>query len=100
MELKPGYKQTELGIIPDDWDVLPLGELGEGLIGLTYKPSDVREQGTLVLRASNIRNDALAFDDNVFVISEIPDRIRARVGDVLVCVRNGSRALIGKTALI
>lgn len=25
MELKPGYKMTEIGIIPDDWNILPLG---------------------------------------------------------------------------
>ena len=24
MELKPGYKQTEVGVIPEDWDVYPL----------------------------------------------------------------------------
>lgn len=24
MELKPGYKQTEVGVIPEDWDVEPL----------------------------------------------------------------------------
>src|SRR5882672_7904284 len=55
MEVKPGYKQTEVGIIPEDWNVKPLGELGESLIGLTYKPSDVRQHGTLVLRSSNIQ---------------------------------------------
>jgi type I restriction enzyme S subunit len=100
MAVKPGYKQTELGVIPSDWSITPLGELGEALIGLTYKPSDVREHGTLVLRSSNIQGDALAFDDNVFVDAEIPERIRVRPGDVLVCVRNGSRNLIGKTALL
>ena len=100
MEVKPGYKQTEVGVIPEEWDVQPLGELGEALIGLTYKPSDVREHGTLVLRSSNIQNDALAFDDNVFVDADIPERIKVRPGDVLVCVRNGSRNLIGKTALL
>mgnify|MGYP001551231690 CR=1 FL=1 len=26
MELKPGYKQTEVGVIPEDWDVYPLAE--------------------------------------------------------------------------
>ena len=100
MEVKLGYKQTEVGVIPEDWRVQPLGELGEALIGLTYKPSDVREHGTLVLRSSNIQNDALAFEDNVFVDAEVPDRIMVRLGDVLVCVRNGSRNLIGKTALL
>jgi len=24
MELKPGYKQTEVGIIPEDWEAVPL----------------------------------------------------------------------------
>jgi type I restriction enzyme S subunit len=100
MEVRPGYKHTEVGVIPEDWNVKPLGELGEALIGLTYKPSDVREYGTLVLRSSNIQNDALAFDDNVFVDTHIPERIMTRPGDVLVCVRNGSRTLIGKTALL
>ena len=100
MEVRPGYKQTEVGVIPEDWDVKALGELGDALIGLTYKPSDVREHGTLVLRSSNIQNDALAFDDNVFVDTVIPERIMVRPGDVLICVRNGSRGLIGKTALL
>ncbi len=27
MEVRPGYKQTEVGVIPEDWDVKPLGEL-------------------------------------------------------------------------
>jgi type I restriction enzyme S subunit len=99
-DVPPGYKRTEVGVIPEDWEVSPLGDLGEALIGLTYKPSDVREHGTLVLRASNIQNDALTFDDNVFVDCSIPERIMARPGDVLICVRNGSRQLIGKTALL
>ena len=27
MEVKPGYKQTEVGVIPEEWDVLPLGKV-------------------------------------------------------------------------
>jgi type I restriction enzyme S subunit len=80
--------------------VKPLGEIGEALIGLTYKPTDVCQHGTLVLRSSNIQNDALAFDDNVFVDAAIPERIRVLNDDVLICVRNGSRDLIGKSALL
>ena len=100
MEVRPGYKKTEVGIIPDDWNVKTLGEAGESLIGLTYKPSDVRTHGILVLRSSNIQSDVLAFDDNVFVDTDVPERIKVRPGDLLVCVRNGSRNLIGKTALL
>ena len=50
MELKPGYKHTEVGVIPQDWEVKALGDIGESLIGLTYQPNDVRPDGILVLR--------------------------------------------------
>lgn len=100
MELMPGYKRSDVGVIPDDWDAKPLGEIGDSLIGLTYRPSEVRKYGTLVLRSSNVQNGTLCFDDNVFVDADIPERIMVRPGDILVCVRNGSRDLIGKAALI
>jgi type I restriction enzyme S subunit len=28
MEVKTGYKQTEVGVIPEEWEVKPLGEIG------------------------------------------------------------------------
>ena len=100
MELKPGYKLTEVGVIPEDWEVKRLSEIGEPLIGLTYKPSDVRSNGLLVLRSSNVSEGTLQFDDNVFVDMDVPERIIVRKGDILICVRNGSRELIGKCAQI
>jgi type I restriction enzyme S subunit len=100
LPVRVGYKQTEVGVIPEDWEVTKLGEIGECLIGLTYKPSNIKTDGTLVLRSSNVQNGSLAFDDNVYVDADISDRIRVRDGDILVCVRNGSRSLIGKCALL
>jgi type I restriction enzyme S subunit len=100
MAVKKGYKQTEVGVIPEDWGVKQLKDIGEALIGLTYSPSNVSSDGILVLRSSNIQRGRLCFDDNVFVKSSVPDRIMVRSGDILICVRNGSRDLIGKSALI
>lgn len=100
MKLIPGYKRSDVGVIPDEWDAKPLGDIGGSLIGLTYRPSEVRKYGTLVLRSSNVQNGTLCFDDNVFVEADIPERIMVKPGDILVCVRNGSRDLIGKAALI
>jgi type I restriction enzyme S subunit len=99
-ETKSGYMQTEVGAISQDWTVKSLREIGESLIGLTYKPTDIRTDGILVLRSSNIHEGSLRFDDNVFVDAEVPDRIMVRNGDILICVRNGSRDLIGKCAKI
>jgi type I restriction enzyme, S subunit len=33
--LPEGYKLTEVGVIPEDWEVKSLGQIGEALIGLT-----------------------------------------------------------------
>jgi type I restriction enzyme, S subunit len=95
-----GYKQTDVGVIPDNWDVVPMGNIGESLIGLTYHPSDVKRSGVLVLRSSNIQNGRLAFDDNVYVEMDLTERVITKENDILICVRNGSRRLIGKCVLI
>ncbi|MDW3218631.1 MAG: restriction endonuclease subunit S [Acidimicrobiales bacterium] len=83
-----------------DWPRVQLGEIGQSLIGLTYRPDDVKSSGTLVLRSSNIQDGSLAFDDNVYVDCAIPERIRVRENDILICVRNGSRRLIGKSVIL
>jgi type I restriction enzyme S subunit len=85
----------------DPWKLYPLGEIGETRGGLTYTPDDVVEQGgTLVLRSSNIQDGQIAFDDCVYVSCEVPKKSIVRDGDILLCVRNGSRRLIGKSLLI
>ncbi len=77
-----------------------LGDIGQSIIGLTYSPEEVKRSGTLVLRSSNIQDGRLTFEDNVYVDSNIPDRIRIRDNDILICVRNGSRRLIGKSVML
>jgi len=95
-----GYKQTEVGVIPEDWEVVEFSEIGEAIIGLTYSPSDVNSSGKLVHRSSNIQNNQLAYDDNVYVTCNVPDKLILKKNDILICVRNGSRNLIGKSAII
>ncbi|MEZ8650817.1 hypothetical protein AB6D92_17745 [Vibrio splendidus] len=96
------YKPTHLGWlheIPAHWEVKRLKYLGEAIIGLTYSPDDVVDssgEGTLVLRSSNVQNKKLAFEDNVYVNKDIPEKLKTQLGDILICARNGSRALIGK----
>lgn len=83
-----------------DWDERLLGDIGETLIGLTYSPSQVGINGDLVLRSSNIQNGALDLKDTVRVTADVPARIRIQQSDILICVRNGSRSLIGKSLLL
>jgi type I restriction enzyme S subunit len=99
------YKPVDLGWlteIPCHWEIKRLKYLGEAIIGLTYSPDDVvdENEGTLVLRSSNVQQARLSFDDNVYVNKSIPEKLRTKKGDILICARNGSRALIGKNAQI
>ena len=75
-----------------------LGEIGEIVNGLTYSPNDIDENGILVLRSSNVKNRNLAFEDNVYVKTDNYNPVKEN--DILICVRNGSKNLIGKNAII
>lgn len=91
-----------LGNIPSSWNKIKLKHKGDVIIGLSYKPDDVvnKNEGTLVMRSSNIQNGKPTFDDNVYVQTEIPEKLTTKEGDILICSRNGSRRLIGKNCLI
>ena len=69
-------------------------------IGLTYKPTDVSDKGIIVLRSSNIQENRLDFKDIVRVNAPIDKKKMVEVGDILMCVRNGSASLVGKVARI
>jgi type I restriction enzyme S subunit len=84
----------------EDWEQRKLPEFVEFFNGLTYMPNDVRESGTLVLRSSNVKNGEIVDADNVYVESEKVTSENVKVGDIIIVVRNGSRALIGKHAEI
>ena len=84
-----------------EWHKHSLGEIGETIIGLTYKPSDVvADNGIIVLRSSNIKNGVIDYSDLVRVNKNVKDRIITKENDILVCSRNGSQRLIGKNAII
>ena len=86
--------------IPEGWKEVKLGDIGDAIIGLTYSPKDIRSDGFLVLRSSNVKNSKIVNADNVYVSLDLNDKIKTRAGDILICSRNGSRSLIGKNALI
>lgn len=83
-----------------DWQKISLDKLGELVSGLTYSPDDVRDRGLLVLRSSNVKNGEVKLEDNVYVTPNIKGANLTKPNDILICVRNGSKTLIGKNALI
>ena len=85
---------------PKGLEKVLLSDIAEYFNGLTYSPDNVTNEGTIVLRSSNIQNSQLDFADTVRVNSSIKDKLFVKDNDILMCSRNGSARLVGKVALI
>ena len=86
--------------IPQSWCWTRICNITQSYIGLTYSPSEVSSQGTIVLRSSNIKNGRLDLCDIVRVSKEIPEKLRVAPNDIIICARNGSKRLVGKSAIV
>ena len=86
--------------IPQSWCWTRICNITQSYIGLTYSPSEVSSQGTIVLRSSNIKNGRLDLCDIVRVSKEIPEKLMVAPNDIIICARNGSKRLVGKSAIV
>ena len=96
-----GYKQTEVGVIPEDWEVVNLEDLSDfitsGSRGWARYYSD---QGSLFVRSQNVREGQLDFTDKQFVNppqGAEGDRTRLQHGDLLITITGNS---VGNVALV
>ena len=96
---KPHYENVPFEV-PSSWVWTTVGDIAESNIGLTYKPSDICDDGVPVYRSNNIQNRRIDKTELVRVNAKILDKQYLAVGDLLICARNGSRRLVGKCALI
>ena len=88
-----------------EWIEKRLGDCGTAIRGVSYKPCQAfYESGagrTMLLRSNNIQGNVLSFDDVVYVSEDcIGDEQYMRCGDILICAANGSRNLVGKSAVL
>jgi len=82
------------------WVKTKLKDIGIFRRGIGYRQKDVSTSGLLVLRSSNIQDARLVLDSDLqFVNLKCPDDIRLRKGDIAICMSNGSKALVGKSAI-
>jgi len=98
-----GYKQTEVGVIPKDWDVKEINKLGEirGRVGWKgYTVKDLRDSGPYTIGAKHInKSNQLDLSDpthlSIEKYLESPE-IMVNKGDLLIV----QRGTIGKLVLI
>lgn len=83
---------------------IKLGSIIQQIRGVSYKPTDVKAVGDpnaiALLRANNIQDEGLNFDDLVYVDkSKVSTEQMIRKGDIVLCSSSGSKNLVGKAAI-
>jgi len=101
MELKQGYKQTEVGVIPEDWGITELGK-----IGVFSKGSGVRKDQSNSGEIACVRYGELYTKHNnyiktfhSFISKEVSLQAKKlKKGDILFAGSGETKAEIGKSA--
>jgi type I restriction enzyme S subunit len=100
MDVKPGYKRTEVGVIPENWDVKCLGSvLSKGRLGGNYANQDAEAELPL-MKMGNLARGYFDLSKVQFITPGVrPEPIHQLVlGDVLFNTRN-TLDLVGKVAI-
>ena len=78
---RPGYKMTEIGEIPEEWDILPLTKLAKYINGMAFKPSDWKKQGIPIIRIENLNDSSAPFN---YFDEEVDNKFLLNDGDILL----------------
>lgn len=104
VEMKIGYKMTEVGVIPEDWEVKTLGKLAcingrIGFRGYTVKDLVRKGEGAIAIGGKHISKNYLDLSDAEYIswkkYYESPE-IMVKQGDIVLA----QRGTLGKSALI
>ncbi|MBS1912761.1 MAG: restriction endonuclease subunit S [Bacteroidetes bacterium] len=100
MELRPGYKLTEVGVIPEEWEVKRLGDVVVvGRLGGNY-PNQNQETIYPLMKMGNIGRGHFDVSKVEYIAPNVTPSSQHRLqrGDVLFNTRN-TLDLVGKVAI-
>ena len=88
MDVKPGYKRTEVGVIPESWEVKPILSCCE-YADYRGKTPPKTASGTFLITARNVRRGFIDYEESQeYVPVELYEQIMRRgkpcIGDVLI----------------
>ena len=103
MELKAGYKKTELGLIPNDWDVVSMGSIGSFKNGIN-KGSESFGHGSPFVNLMDIFGVSSIKSDLVFDLVKTSDAEQKtydlKIGDVIFIRSSVKPSGVGLTAVV
>jgi type I restriction enzyme S subunit len=102
MEIEPGYKMTEVGVIPEDWDVEPLGQhatFRTGPFGSALHKSDYTVDGIPVVNPMHIIDGKIEPTRSMTITEEAAKNLaefRLGCGEIVI----GRRGDMGRCAVV
>ena len=100
-EIRPGYKFTKVGWIPDDWDTLILDKIGEFLKGKGVPKSEITNHGQPCLTYGDLytKHHYVIREFKSFISQDIADASQEiKFGDILFAGSGETLKEIGKCA--
>jgi type I restriction enzyme S subunit len=98
MEVKPGYKLTEVGVIPEDWEVSKIGMVADLLTGFPFPSIGYANSGVRLLRGSNVKRGIIDWSDDLTKYwcgaTQSLEKYELREHDVVIAMDG---ALVGKS---
>ena len=97
-EVPMGFKRSEVGVIPEDWQCLRFGDAVNLLTGFPFSSSGYVDSGVLLVRGSNIKRGTLDWGDEITqywpkITSEVA-KYELRNGDLVIAMDG---ALVGRS---
>lgn len=78
--LPRGYKQTEVGVIPEDWRTSTIGESMRLVNGMAFKPAEWSDRGLPIIRIQNLNDSRAPFN---YFEGDVERRYIIEPGDLL-----------------
>lgn len=105
MELRAGYKQTEIGVIPEDWEVKKFCHMVEGgkIPSGIYKDKNLYGTGAAIIKLGDV------FKNNFFQPTTVQrvqlnkreiDSYKVKIGDICIALASVKLEGVGKVMLI
>mgnify|MGYP003802519685 CR=1 FL=1 len=98
-----GYKMTELGALPEEWEIINLDKIIDLKRGISWRKDEANKEGIgiPVIGIPNIKeNGNIDFTDTYFLTKNIPNDKMVRINDILFVGSSGSIKNIGRNVLI
>ena len=100
MEVKPGYKQTEVGVIPEEWEARDLSEISRKITDGDHVTPRRTPQGYYLLSARNVLNGRIDVSDVDYVGTDEYQRMKQRCGPEAGDILISCSGTIGRVAVV